>query len=118
MNIGTDNVGSYKDDDGSFWFPDGTTYNEGRTGTHEIGHYFNLEHPWGDAVNDSCNETDYVSDTPPTYSANYGCPPNTTNSCNATDPELGRDLRDMYEVMYETTFFACYFFLSFVCFCS
>jgi tetratricopeptide (TPR) repeat protein len=38
-------------------------YNMGRTATHEIGHYFDLFHTWGD-VND-CSGTDYVDDTPP-----------------------------------------------------
>jgi hypothetical protein len=38
-------------------------YNGGKTLTHEIGHYFNLLHIWGDD-NGSCNGSDGVSDTP------------------------------------------------------
>lgn len=40
-------------------------YNLGRTTTHEIGHYFNLYHVWGQNINDpSCEYDDEVNDTP------------------------------------------------------
>ncbi|MBO0356914.1 T9SS type A sorting domain-containing protein [Hymenobacter sp. BT186] len=45
-------------------------YNKGRTATHEVGHWLNLRHIWGDA---SCGN-DLVSDTPTQQTANYGCP--------------------------------------------
>ncbi|MFY7812119.1 MAG: M43 family zinc metalloprotease, partial [Flavobacterium sp.] len=45
-------------------------FNKGRTLTHELGHYLNLEHIWGDA---DCGN-DFVSDTPLHYTANGGCP--------------------------------------------
>lgn len=45
-------------------------FNLGRTGTHEVGHWMNLRHIWGDA---SCG-SDLVSDTPTHNTANYGCP--------------------------------------------
>lgn len=36
-----------------------------KTLTHEVGHYFNLEHIWGSAgITWSCSDTDYVDDTP------------------------------------------------------
>ena len=56
-------------------------YDLGRTATHEIGHWVNLHHIWGDA---SCGD-DLVDDTPPALTANFGCPvyPHTT-SCNKT----------------------------------
>ncbi|MBK7556464.1 MAG: PKD domain-containing protein [Flavobacteriales bacterium] len=41
-----------------------------RTLTHEVGHWINLRHVWGPTnepgLDDNCNETDNVSDTPPT----------------------------------------------------
>ena len=37
-------------------------FNLGRTATHEVGHYLNLRHIWGD-TND-CSGSDQVSDTP------------------------------------------------------
>lgn len=42
-------------------------YNLARALTHEIGHYLNLKHPWGDTNNPgvSCGDDD-VNDTPPT----------------------------------------------------
>ena len=40
-----------------------TSYNGGKTLTHETGHYFNLYHIWGDD-NGACTGTDYVDDTP------------------------------------------------------
>lgn len=45
-------------------------FNKGRTATHEVGHYLNLRHIWGDAT---CGN-DFVSDTPAHNTANYGCP--------------------------------------------
>lgn len=45
-------------------------FNLGRTATHEVGHWLNLRHIWGDAT---CG-SDLVSDTPTHNTANYGCP--------------------------------------------
>ena len=58
-------------------------YNKGRTATHEIGHYFGLDHPWGDGF---CNGDDGVADTPATNDAYYDCVsfPNNTYMCNPT----------------------------------
>jgi hypothetical protein len=53
----------------------------GRTTTHEVGHYLNLRHIWGDG---NCSRDDFVSDTPTSDAPNYGCNP-THVSCNSTD---------------------------------
>jgi Pregnancy-associated plasma protein-A/Secretion system C-terminal sorting domain len=45
-------------------------YNIGRTATHEVGHYFNLKHIWGDS---DCGD-DLVADTPSQSKANSGMP--------------------------------------------
>ena len=45
-------------------------YDLGRTATHEVGHWFNLRHIWGDRT---CG-TDYVDDTPIQPGPNFGCP--------------------------------------------
>ncbi|MES1218945.1 MAG: zinc metalloprotease [Bacteroidota bacterium] len=45
-------------------------YNKGRTATHEVGHWMNLRHIWGDA---NCGN-DLVGDTPQANAANFGCP--------------------------------------------
>lgn len=47
-----------------------TGYDLGRTTTHEVGHFLNLRHIWGDAT---CGD-DFVSDTPKHQTSNYGCP--------------------------------------------
>ncbi len=44
----------------------------GRTVTHEMGHYFNLEHIWGPDEG-GCNEDDFVSDTPNQFTETDGC---------------------------------------------
>jgi len=63
-------------------------YNGGKTAVHEIGHYFNLQHPWGPGnSNPSCNGSDNVDDTPPTNGPYFGCAttgPVTSTSCPAT----------------------------------
>ena len=56
-------------------------FNLGRTMTHEVGHYLNLRHIWGDG---NCNADDFVSDTPNAGGANYGCATGNV-SCNSTD---------------------------------
>jgi hypothetical protein len=56
-------------------------FDKGRTATHEIGHYFNLRHIWGDAT---CGN-DLVTDTPVHNGANFGCPSYPDNSnCGGT----------------------------------
>jgi len=47
-----------------------TPYHLGRSATHEVGHWLNLRHIWGDA---SCG-SDLVSDTPTQQTSNFGCP--------------------------------------------
>jgi len=47
--------------------------NLGRTVTHEMGHYFNLEHLWG-IDRGSCEEDDFVSDTPNQFEDSFACP--------------------------------------------
>jgi hypothetical protein len=45
----------------------------GRTATHEIGHWLNLFHIWGDDGT-GCNGTDEVDDTPNAAGPNFGVP--------------------------------------------
>jgi Pregnancy-associated plasma protein-A len=45
-------------------------FNLGRTATHEVGHWVNLRHIWGDAT---CGN-DQVGDTPTHNTSNGGCP--------------------------------------------
>ena len=62
-----------------------TTYDLGRTATHEVGHWLNLRHIWGDAT---CGN-DQVADTPTQQTSNFGCPafPHVTCS-NAGDMSM------------------------------
>ena len=55
-------------------------FNKGRTATHEIGHYFNLRHIWGDTPD--CAGSDMVPDTPNCAGPNTGMPPWPTITCN------------------------------------
>jgi Pregnancy-associated plasma protein-A/Secretion system C-terminal sorting domain len=48
----------------------GTSYNLGRKTTHNVAHWLNLRHIFGDA---NCGN-DLVADTPPQAAANLGCP--------------------------------------------
>ncbi|MBC7556055.1 MAG: zinc metalloprotease [Chryseobacterium sp.] len=66
-------------------------YNLGRTATHEVGHWMNLRHIWGDAL---CG-TDYVADTPSHNAANYGVPSYPHYStCAGTPVEMTMDYMD------------------------
>jgi hypothetical protein len=56
-------------------------FNLGRTCTHEVGHWLNLRHIWGDG---NCSVDDFVTDTPTSDAPNYGCALGHV-SCNTTD---------------------------------
>ncbi len=56
-------------------------FNKGRTATHEIGHWLNLYHIWGDDGN-GCTGSDQCSDTPNQGDQNYGCPSFPQASCS------------------------------------
>jgi len=56
-------------------------FDKGRTTTHEIGHYLNLSHIWGESRFATCADDDYVSDTPVQYDKNFGKPTFPRISC-------------------------------------
>ncbi len=56
-------------------------YALGRTATHEVGHWLNLRHIWGDG---GCSADDGVSDTPASNSSTSGCPLS-KNTCGSLD---------------------------------
>ncbi|MCS6934539.1 MAG: T9SS type A sorting domain-containing protein [Chitinophagales bacterium] len=56
-------------------------YHLGRTATHEVGHWLNLYHIWGDDGT-SCSGTDYVFDTPNQAGPNSNCPTFPKISCS------------------------------------
>ncbi|RMG27418.1 MAG: hypothetical protein D6730_07225 [Bacteroidetes bacterium] len=56
-------------------------FNLGRTATHEIGHWLNLRHIWGDGP---CGTDDLVEDTPEAEGPTHGCL-RTNFSCGSPD---------------------------------
>ncbi len=66
-------------------------FNKGRTATHEVGHWMNLRHIWGDAT---CGN-DQVGDTPLHNTANYGCPAaGHKSTCTGTPVEMTMNYMD------------------------
>lgn len=66
-------------------------FNLGRTATHEVGHWMNLRHIWGDAT---CG-SDLVSDTPTHNTANYGVPAvGHKSTCSGTPLEMYMNYMD------------------------
>lgn len=66
-------------------------YNKGRTATHEIGHWLNLRHIWGDT---RCGN-DYVDDTPEHTTYNFGCPSFPKySSCSTNEIEMTMNYMD------------------------
>jgi hypothetical protein len=74
--------------------PSGTftsTYDLGRTATHEVGHWLNLRHIWGDR---RCGD-DFVGDTPAHDGANYGCPAaGAKSACSGKPLEMNMNYMD------------------------
>ncbi len=67
---------------------------QGRTATHEVGHWLGLRHIWGDT---ECGN-DWVDDTPTAVGANAGCPsfPHGVGTCsgNGTNGEMFMNYMD------------------------
>lgn len=62
---------------------DSPPYNLGRITTHEMGHFFNLKHIWGDEQR--CEVDDDVVDTPKQEKRYFGCPSFPSFSCSSAD---------------------------------
>lgn len=75
------------------------------TSTHEIGHWLNLRHMWGNSNNPgesgNCDEDDLIDDTPRCAGIQGGsCSPtnpNPLNSCNQDNAYWGFDIQDQVE---------------------
>ena len=69
-------------------------FNLGRTATHEVGHWLNLRHIWGDDGT-GCAGSDFVGDTPNAAGPNYGKPEFPHVTCdNGPDGDLFMDYMD------------------------
>ena len=69
-------------------------FNLGRSATHEIGHWLNLRHIWGDDGN-GCAGSDFVADTPNQGGPNFGVPTFPKVSCgNAPNGDMFVDFMD------------------------
>lgn len=68
-----------------------TGYDQGKTAVHEVGHWLNLKHIWGDAY---CGD-DRVDDTPKQASYTVGCPTNVRITCgNAPHGDMYMNFMD------------------------
>jgi hypothetical protein len=65
----------------------------GRTATHEVGHWLNLYHIWGDG---GCSVDDNVSDTPVAGDANYNGSPCTYPGGDSCPSSPGNDMFQNY----------------------
>jgi hypothetical protein len=77
--------------------PGGTAaapFDLGRTATHEVGHWLNLRHIWGDD-GDGCAGSDFVDDTPNQGGPNFGAPTHPKLSCdNGPDGDMFMNYMD------------------------
>ena len=72
----------------------GAPYDLGRTMVHEVGHYLNLNHIWGDDGS-LCTGTDNVADTPNQADEHYGTPTFPQVSCsNGPDGDMFMNYMD------------------------
>ena len=73
---------------GGNWSTDGVVLSDGfvgrdqSTATHEIGHWLNLRHIWGDG---GCGASDFVADTPDADGYTRGCPSYPVFECGSNN---------------------------------
>ncbi len=96
----------------------GPPYNLGRTLTHEIGHWLNLEHTFengcsGTTANTCLTSGDNVCDTPPS-NGNGGCPGfiNTCTESSPFPPPYTSDMPDQWMNYMDYTDDACMFMFT------
>jgi len=75
----------------------------GRTATHELGHWLNLRHIWGDG---DCTVDDGVADTPLAAGPNFSSLPCTHPGANSCIEAVG-DLPDMFQNFMDFSDDAC-----------
>ncbi|WP_439581448.1 M43 family zinc metalloprotease [Dyadobacter bucti] len=81
-------------------------FNYGKTLTHEVGHYFNLYHIWGDDGT-SCSGSDGVADTPNQSGNTTSCRTGiVTDNCSPASPGI------MYQNYMDYTPDACLFMFT------
>ena len=69
-------------------------FDGGRTAVHEIGHWLNLRHIWGDD-DEGCSGSDFVADTPNQAGPNLGSPSFPTATCgNAPNGDMFMNYMD------------------------
>lgn len=65
-----------------------SSFNQGKTLLHEVGHFFNLYHIWGDD-NGGCTGSDFCDDTPNQANATFGSHTGMiTDSCSISTPGI------------------------------
>ena len=91
------NIGTAADTDG---------HDLGLTAVHELGHYFNLIHIWGEKICDQsdCADTDEVNDTPNQSTCQFGCPDLSFDDCDGT--AMGMNYMDYVNDECKTMFTA------------
>jgi hypothetical protein len=83
----------------------GAPFDLGRTATHEVGHWLNLRHIWGDG---GCSADDFVTDTPLAAASNGGCPSYPSKSCSSN----GGFTSDMFMNYMDYTNDACMYMFT------
>ncbi len=79
----------------------GAPYDQGRTLTHELGHFFGLRHIWGD---DTCGD-DYCADTPAQDAETSGCPSGAqANNCVPATNKMYQNYMDYTDDACMNTF--------------
>lgn len=82
-----------------------TPYHLGRTATHEVGHWLNLQHTFnggcqGTTANTCTTSGDFICDTPPVAGSTFSCPANNPNTCTEIapfPPPYSSNMPDMFE---------------------
>ena len=83
-----------------------TNYSQGKTLTHEIGHYFSLKHIWGDD-NGACSGSDDIEDTPNQGNSTTSCRTGiVTDNCSSSSPGI------MYQNFMDYSPDACLFLFT------
>ena len=90
------NLGAFGSGSGCPGNVPGAPYNLGRTVTHELGHFYNLNHTFNADGGGTCGSGgDGIADTPEVANSNYGCPAaGSRNGCVAGQKALTMDYMD------------------------